>query len=258
MVKSIDFHFLPKGVAATLSAVMATPIPSMVNCLDFRLKIVLGGRVPFDNSPTLKKTMHNILPIGAAAATGFFVGAAIVATRFVIDQTTPVPLALMRYVIGFFCLLPPLLMSKRIRFDRRDLLPIGLLGIAQFGIVVVLLNYALQFIPAARAALLFTTFPLMTMVLSAFMGYEKITLPKTAGVMLTIIGVGLALGEKVFLVENSYATGWIGETGGFGKCAEWCDLQCPLQTLPEKVSNVTSQCMGHAGIGDISRPVRLP
>jgi drug/metabolite transporter (DMT)-like permease len=160
--------------------------------------------------------MHKFLPLGAAAATGFFVGAAIVATRFVIDQTTPVPLALMRYVIGFCCLLPPLLMSKRIRFDRRDLLPIGLLGIAQFGIVVVLLNYALQFIPAARSALLFATFPLMTMVLSAFMGYEKITLPKTAGVMLTIVGVGLALGEKVFSVENAYATGWIGELAVLG------------------------------------------
>ena len=160
--------------------------------------------------------MHKFLPLGAAAATGFFVGAAIVATRFVIDQTTPVPLALMRYVIGFCCLLPPLLMSQRIRFERRDLLPIGLLGIAQFGIVVVLLNYALQFIPAARAALLFATFPLMTMVLSAFMGYEKITLPKTAGVMLTIVGVGLALGEKVFLVGNAYATGWIGELAVLG------------------------------------------
>ena len=139
-----------------------------------------------------------------------------------------------------------------------DVLPIGLLGIAQFGIVVVLLNYALQFIPAARAALLFATFPLMTMVLSAFMGYEKITLPKTAGVMLTIIGVGLALGEKVFFVEFSYAKGWIGELAVLGSALRWCDLQCPLQTLPEKVSNVAGQCMGHAGIGDISFPVRLP
>ncbi len=162
------------------------------------------------------KGMHKYLPIGAAAATGFFVGAAIVATRFVIDQTTPVSLALMRYLIGYCCLLPPLLLSKRIRFDRRDLLPIGLLGITQFGIVVVLLNYALQFIPSARAALLFATFPLMTMVLSALLGYEKITIPKATGVILTIIGVGLALGEKVLLLEFSSTKGWIGELAVLG------------------------------------------
>lgn len=155
--------------------------------------------------------MLNFLPLGAAAMTGIFVGAAIVATRFVIDQTTPVSLALLRYFIGCCCLLPPVFLSRRIRFELSDILPICFLGIIQFGIVVVLLNYALQFITSARAALLFATFPLMTMMLSAFIGYEKITLIKATGVSLTIIGVGLALGEKVFVSEISFAKRWIGE-----------------------------------------------
>jgi len=39
------------------------------------------------------------LPIAAAAATGILVGSAMVATRFVIDQTAPASLALLRYLI---------------------------------------------------------------------------------------------------------------------------------------------------------------
>jgi hypothetical protein len=76
----------------------------------------------------------SILLIIAAAATGILVGAAMVATRFVINQTAPASLAFLRYSIWFCCLLPPLLMSARVRFDRRDLAPIALLGITQFGI----------------------------------------------------------------------------------------------------------------------------
>lgn len=134
----------------------------------------------------------------ASAATGIQVGAAMVATRFVLDQTDPVALALLRYAVGVLCLVPPLLMSARVRFARRDLAPIALLGIGQFGVLVVLLNYGLQFIPAARGALIFATFPLLTMILAAGLGYERLTLAKTTGVLLTVLGVGLALGEKLF------------------------------------------------------------
>lgn len=154
--------------------------------------------------------MAKLLPIVAAATTGILVGAAIVATRFVIDQTTPTSLALWRYAIGCCCLLPPLLWSTRVRFERRDLLPLSLLGITQFGVVVVLLNYALQFIPSTRVALLFATFPLLTMLLATAFGYERITWPKALGVLLTLAGVGLTLGEKS-VQPGSLANGWLAE-----------------------------------------------
>ncbi len=157
--------------------------------------------------------MNALLPAAAAAATGVFVGSTIVATRFAIDQSSPASLALLRYVVGFFCLLPPALgglAGPRVRFARRDLLPIALLGITQFGIVVTLLNYALQFIPSARAALLFATFPLQTLLLAALLHYEHITPFKAAGVVLTILGVGLALGEKA-VQPGAGAHGWLGE-----------------------------------------------
>ena len=154
-------------------------------------------------------------PALAAAATGIQVGSAMVATRCVVHQTGPASLALLRYVIGFCCLLPAVLLSTSgLRFERRDLLPIALLGITQFGILIALLNYGLRVIPSARAALIFGTFPLLTMVLAAVLGLERLTLAKIAGVLLTIVGVGFALGEKA--VQGGGSTdGWIGEIAVF-------------------------------------------
>ncbi len=134
----------------------------------------------------------------AAAATGIQVGAAIVATRFVVDQLSPVTLAMLRYAIGFLCLLPLVLLAPRVRFAGRDILPIALLGITQFGILIALLNYGLQFISAGRAALIFATFPLMTLVLARLSGREAMTGAKTAGVLLTVVGVAAALGETAY------------------------------------------------------------
>jgi drug/metabolite transporter (DMT)-like permease len=148
--------------------------------------------------------------MAAGVVTGILVGSAMVATRFVIDQTHPASLALWRYLIGFCCLLPPVLLSPRVRFERRDVWPIGLLGITQFGILVALLNYALQFIPSARAALIFTTLPLLTMILAWALGQERLTPAKTLGVLSTIIGVGFALGEKA-VQWGGGAHEWVGE-----------------------------------------------
>jgi drug/metabolite transporter (DMT)-like permease len=173
--------------------------------------------------------MVKLLPAAAAAMTGIFVGATIVATRFVIDQTNPASLALWRYLIGFFCLLPPLLLSARVRFARRDLLPIALLGIIQFGVVVALLNYALQFIPSARAALIFASFPLLTMILAAAFGYEPLTTVKALGVVLTGVGVGFALGEKAVQPDLS-AAGWTGELAVFASAL--CGATCSVLYRP--------------------------
>src|SRR5512143_2624698 len=113
-----------------------------------------------------QSSITGFMPMAAGAASGILVGSAMVATRFVIDQTHPASLALWRYLIGFLCLLPPIILSSRVRIERRDFLPIALLGIIQFGILIALLNYALQFIPSARAALIFATLPLLTMILA--------------------------------------------------------------------------------------------
>ena len=147
----------------------------------------------------------------AAALTGVQVGASMVATRFVIDQTAPASLALLRYVVGFLCLFPAALVAGgRPRFAARDVAPIALLGIAQFGILIMLLNYALRFVPSGRAALIFATFPLLTMLVAAALGAERLTAWKGLGVLLTLAGVACALGERA-LARGATGQAWIGE-----------------------------------------------
>src|SRR5438552_1245772 len=112
----------------------------------------------------------------AAAATGVQVGAAIVASRFAVAEVPPLTLAMLRYAIGFACLLPfalPVLRAASSRPPLRDLAGMAALGIGQFGILIALLNWGLLRLTAAQAALVFSLFPLLTLLLGAALGRER-------------------------------------------------------------------------------------
>ena len=137
------------------------------------------------------------LAVLAAAITGIQVGAAITATRFVAADISPASLAFLRYAIGVACLIPAVAMATRVRFARADLLPIAALGIGQFGILIALLNYGLRSVPAGRGALIFASFPLITLVVAALLGHERVSVRKIGGILATMTGVALALGDKI-------------------------------------------------------------
>jgi hypothetical protein len=61
---------------------------------------------------------HRLAPL-AAAASGVLVGSGIVATRSVVEQAGPVSLALLRYAIGFACLVVPVALAGWPRVDER-------------------------------------------------------------------------------------------------------------------------------------------
>ena len=153
------------------------------------------------------------LALFAAAATGVQVGAAITATRYVAADISPASLAFLRYAIGVACLVPFVALAPRVRFARADILPIAALGIGQFGILIALLNYGLRTVPAGRGALIFASFPLLTLVVGAMFGHERVTIRKITGIFATLLGVFLALSDKV-LNSGSIdggAAGLIGE-----------------------------------------------
>src|SRR3984893_19183952 len=137
------------------------------------------------------------LAVLRAAVTGVQVGAAITATRFVAGAISPSSLAFIRYAIGVACLVPALAFVGRVRFAKRDIAPIALLGIGQFGVLIALLNYGLQTVPAGRGALIFAAFPLLTLLVAALLGHERVTVRKLAGILATLLGVFLALSDKL-------------------------------------------------------------
>ncbi|WP_255428191.1 DMT family transporter [Ramlibacter cellulosilyticus] len=147
----------------------------------------------------------------AAAATGVQVGAAIVASRFAVAEVPPLTLAMLRYAIGFCCLLPfavPALRAMRTLPPARDLLAMAALGTGQFGILIALLNAGLRTVPAAPAALLFSLFPLLTLLLAAALGREQFSLRLLAGVLLSIAGVAVSLLPKL---HGAHGGSWWGE-----------------------------------------------
>jgi drug/metabolite transporter (DMT)-like permease len=96
-------------------------------------------------------------------------------------------------------------------------LPIGLLGIGQFGILIVLLNVGLRTLPSARAAVIFATLPLLTLVLSALLGQERLGAPKILSVLLSIVSVAVALGGPALF--GATAVDWPGVLAVLGSAA---------------------------------------
>jgi len=124
-------------------------------------------------------------------------GTAAAITRYLVGNTDPVTLAILRWGIGFACLLPTALLLRVKWPPRRDWATVALLGIGYFALFFVLYNIAISFTTAARASLALATLPLHTMVVGALLGVEPLTMRKTLGVCIAVVGVVAALASGI-------------------------------------------------------------
>ncbi|HUI18128.1 MAG TPA: DMT family transporter [Alphaproteobacteria bacterium] len=120
-------------------------------------------------------------------------GTAAAVTRYLVGNADPVTLAMLRWGIGFLCVLPAALVLKVKWPPRGDRPAVAALGLAFFGLFFVLYNTALGYTTAARASLALSTLPLQTMVVGAVLGIERLTARKSAGVGIAVLGVSAAL-----------------------------------------------------------------
>src|SRR6185312_10913650 len=120
-------------------------------------------------------------------------GTAAAVTRYLVGNADPITLAILRWGIGLLCLLPTALVL-RVRWPARsDWVPVAALGICFFGLFFVLYNIAVSYTTAARASLALSTLPLQTMLIAALLGAEPLSLRKSAGVGVAMLGVFAAL-----------------------------------------------------------------
>lgn len=166
--------------------------------------------------------------VGAAAFTGVQVGVAIVLSKMVLLHIAPVPLAMFRYLVGFLILTPLLARRGFPQFRRGDVAPIALLGICQFGLLIALLNYGLQYIAAARAALVLSATPLLTMMVAIALRQERLTPFKFIGVVACILGVAVALGDS--LMRGVSEQEWLGAIAVLA--AALCGATCSVLYRP--------------------------
>jgi drug/metabolite transporter (DMT)-like permease len=120
-------------------------------------------------------------------------GTAAAVTRYLVGNADPLTLAILRWDIGFLCVLP-IALVLRVRWPRRDdWLGVAGLGVCFFGLFFILYNVAVGYTTAARASLALSTLPLQTMLVGALLGIEPLTARKSVGVGIAVLGVFAAL-----------------------------------------------------------------
>ena len=104
--------------------------------------------------------MSDTLGVLIALASSALGGTAAAVTRYLVISADPVTLAILRWGIGFLCLLP-LALLLRVRWPKRQDWPcVAALGVSFFGLFFVFYNIAVSYTTAARASLALSTLPL--------------------------------------------------------------------------------------------------
>jgi drug/metabolite transporter (DMT)-like permease len=137
------------------------------------------------------------LAVLAAALSAMIGGSAVVATRLAVPESNALTVTFLRFLGASLVMLAFTLPRTRIRVEWRDLPPIAVLGLIQFALFAWFFSASLQFIPAARGALVLSTQPLLTLGLAVALKRERFTLAKAAGGIVALLGVAFALGDRV-------------------------------------------------------------
>jgi drug/metabolite transporter (DMT)-like permease len=137
------------------------------------------------------------LPANASAAmAAVLFGASVVAVRVAVRDVPPVSLAVLRFGQGSLLLAAAVLLVApellRVRWERLRLF--ALLGIVLFGLFPLTFNIGLQYTEASRGAVMLATMPIWSALLGRIAG-ERLAGRQVAGVLLSVVGIGLAFVE---------------------------------------------------------------
>ncbi len=169
--------------------------------------------MPIENMPhaTGRKqeaSVREVTGVLLAIVSSALGGTAAAVTRYLAGGADPLTLAILRWGIGFLCVLPIALLL-RVRWPgRRDWLGVAALGLCFFGLFFILYNIAVSMTTAARASLALSTLPLQTMLVGAVLRVEPLTPRKSLGVCIAIAGVFAALATDL---SAAPAGAWRGE-----------------------------------------------
>jgi len=133
--------------------------------------------------------------IGASIASILF-GLSAVAVRVAVQEMPPSSVAFYRYGQGALFLALALLIARRdsLRVKPKDLPCLALLGFLLFFLYPLAYNTGLRLTEVSRGSLMLATVPLWSALL-ARRGGERLTPRQLAGILLSVLGVGLVLGE---------------------------------------------------------------
>ncbi|MGZ5926621.1 MAG: DMT family transporter [Rhizomicrobium sp.] len=172
--------------------------------------------------------MSEWIGVAIALTSSCLGGTAAAITRYLVGNADPITLAILRWGIGFACLLPVALLLQVRWPPRRDWPAVALLGFCFFGLFFVFYNIAIGYTTAARASLALATLPLHTMVVGALLGVEPLTMRKTLGVCVAVLGVVAALASGLSAAPPGAWRGELIMTGAVMCMAFYNVLSRPL------------------------------
>jgi drug/metabolite transporter (DMT)-like permease len=152
--------------------------------------------------------MEELSGVIAAILSSALGGASIVATRSLISACDPLTIGAFRFGVGFAVMAPMAMIQGSKWPPREDWLGAAALGLLFFAAFPILFNASLAFTSAARGALALSTLPLLTLLVGAILGVERLTLRKTAGVLIAMAGVAIALLSSL---ETAPPDAWRGD-----------------------------------------------
>jgi drug/metabolite transporter (DMT)-like permease len=122
---------------------------------------------------------------------------------------------------------------------RGDWPAVAALGIAFFGLFFIFYNIAVAYTTAARASLALSTLPLQTMLVGAVLGAEPLTMQKSAGVLIAILGVFAALASGLSAAPSGAWRGELIMTGAVLCMAFYNVLSRPLMQRSSSLGFLT-------------------
>ena len=128
-----------------------------------------------------------------------------------LEELSPVNLTIMRLLVVCIVFLILLIVkpNKFSKIQKKDIIPIFLVGFLGIIIYHFGLNYGEQYISASAASVIIATIPIFVVILAAIFLKEKITLKIVLGVLLSLVGVVVisTVGRSDTLLEVKYISG---------------------------------------------------
>ena len=152
--------------------------------------------------------MSELIGVLIAIVSSCLGGTAAAVTRYLVGNADALTLAILRWGIGFLFVLPMALVMRVQWPPRSDWPGVAALGLCFFGLFLILYNIALGYTTAARASLALSTLPLQTMLVGGILGIEPLTMRKSVGVGIAVLGVFAALASGLAAAPSG---AWRGE-----------------------------------------------
>ncbi|MBE9491030.1 MAG: DMT family transporter [Bacteroidetes bacterium] len=131
--------------------------------------------------------------------------------KIALEELSPVNLTIMRLLVVCIVFLILLIVkpNKFSKIQKKDIVPIFLVGFLGIILYHFGLNYGEQYISASAASVIIATIPIFVVILAAIFLKEKITLKIVLGVLLSLVGVVVisTVGRSDTLLEVKYISG---------------------------------------------------